>query len=105
MQNLGVLLHLAPASWESFPPTQERASSSVMAAAVVVGAWREEFGLQTYAPTPHSVGVSGRNGYWKDEKEEEEEEEEKQKNQGGIGAGVATYKLRCFYIQSSCSSL
>ena len=107
MQNLGVLLHLAPASWESFPPTQERASSSVMAAAVVVGAWREEFGLQTYAPTPHSVGASGRNGCCeeKDEKKERKEEEEKQKNQGGIGAGVATYKLRCFYIQSSCSSL
>ena len=106
LQNLGVLLHLAPASWESFPQTQERASSSVMAAAVVVGAWKEEFGLQTYAPTPHSVGVSGRNGYYeeKDEKEEKEKEEE-QKNQVGIGAGVATYKLRCFYIQSSCSSL
>ena len=43
-----------------------------MAAAVVVGAWREEFDLQTYAPTPHSVGVSGRNGFCeeKDEKEE-----------------------------------
>ena len=29
----------------------------MMVVAVVVGAWREEFDLQTYAPTPHSVGL------------------------------------------------
>ena len=38
-------------------------------AAAVVGAWREEFDLQTYVPTPHSVGVSGKNGFCEEKDE------------------------------------
>ena len=42
----------------------------VVAVVVVVGAWRKEFDLQTYAPTPHSVGVRAMGALKEEEKGE-----------------------------------
>ena len=54
------------------------------AAVGVVGAWKEEFDLQTYAPTPHSVGVSESSGLcWKEEEEKGERRRRRRRGRGG----------------------